>query len=147
MTTTTFCNEFETQFAKERTFGGMVLLFTITDCTIEITPEGAAPTGSHIGPLVHCQLLKRVAKLLTLFVCCHQGCRGRARGRIWGARLVLAPDHHKLIHKSSIGHDRVDGGKGEVLMLGSKLGKEIRVACVNGTKEEHDLEDGWNGHG
>jgi hypothetical protein len=32
-------------------------------------------------------------------------------------------------------------------MLGSELGKEIRVACVNGTKEEHDLEDGWNGHG
>ncbi len=33
-----------------------------------------------------------------------------------------------------------------VLMLGSELGKEIRVACVDGTKEEHDLEDGWNGH-
>ncbi len=32
-------------------------------------------------------------------------------------------------------------------MLGSKLGKETRVVCVNGMKEEHDLEDGWNGHG
>ena len=32
-------------------------------------------------------------------------------------------------------------------MLGSKLGKEISIACMNGTKEEHDLEDGRNGHG
>ncbi len=129
------------------TFDGMVLLFTITDCTIEITPEGAMPTGSHIGQLVRHQPLKRVAKLLTLFVRCHQGCRGRGRGRIQGAQLVLAPNYHELIHKSSIGHGGVDGGKGEILMLGSKLGKEIRVACVNGMKEEHDLEDGWNGHG
>jgi hypothetical protein len=32
-------------------------------------------------------------------------------------------------------------------MLGSKMGKEISVACVNGTKKEYDLEDGRNGHG
>jgi hypothetical protein len=120
----------------------MVLLFTIADCTIKITPEGATPTGCHIGLLVHCQPLKRVVKLLTLFVCCHQGCRGRAKGRILGARLVLAPNHHEPIHRSSIGHNRFTRVNGEVLMLGSKLGKEIRVACMNGTKEEHDLEDG-----
>ena len=121
-----------------------MLLLTITDCTIEITLEGAMPMGSHIPRLVRCQPLKRVAKLLTLLVSSDQGRRRRSRGRIRGAWLLLAPDHHELVHKASIGHDGVDSSKGEVLVFGSKLGKEICIASVHGTKKEHDLENGRN---
>ncbi len=124
---TTYVNQLETKLSKERTFGGMMLLLTITDCTIEIIPEGARLMGSHIPRLIRCQPLKRVAKLLTLLVSSDQGRRRRSRGRIRGAWLLLAPDHHELVHKASIGHDGVDSSKGEVLVFGSKLGKEICV--------------------
>ncbi len=45
--TTDVLDDLETQLAKKRTFKGVVFLLATAECAIEITFEGATPTGSH----------------------------------------------------------------------------------------------------
>jgi hypothetical protein len=46
----------------------------------------------------------------------------------------------------SIGDDGVNGGKREVLLLRHELSKKVGIVDMHGPQEEHDLEDGRNGH-
>ena len=124
-TVTTDVDNFETKLAKERTFERVVLLLASAEHAIETTFQGATPMGSHKPRVISCQLLERVPELLTLLISSDRGRCGRSKGRTRGAQLLLSPNHYVLIHEASISHDGVDSGKGEVLVLRGKLGKEI----------------------
>ena len=61
-----------------------------------------------------------------------------------GTRFTLGANRNETIHVFRIRQDRIDGRGRKILLLGGKLIEKTLVAWVNGTQEEHDLENLWN---
>ena len=70
-------------------------------------------------------------------------CRRRrsARGGRRENWFALGANRNETIHVFRIRQDRIDGRSRKILLLGGKLIEKTLVAWVNGTQEEHDLEN------
>jgi hypothetical protein len=58
--------------------------------------------------------------------------------------FALGSNRDKAIHIFCIRQDRINGRCRKILLLGGNLYKEAVIAWMNGTQEEHDLENLWN---
>ncbi len=61
-------------------------------------------------------------------------------------RFAIRTDGGKLIHKFCIGHHRINRCRQQVFLLGSKLIQKALIGRMDGTQEEHDLENLRDGH-
>ena len=112
--------------------------------TIEATLERTLPTRDYARGIVGRKPLPWSAILFAVLVSDHGRSGGSAKGRAGSEGLLRATDHHKLIHKPSVGHYQVDGSACEVFLLGRKLREEVMIAGMQRPKDEHDLQDRRN---
>jgi hypothetical protein len=95
----------------------VVFLFPTAKCTIEATAERTLPTGLDKPRIVSRQPLKRIPKLLAIFIRSDGSRRRTARSVAGSAGLGFPLDELELIHELRIADNRIDRGDGEILML------------------------------
>jgi hypothetical protein len=93
--------------------------------------------------LVRRQPLPGRAMLLAILISDNRSRRGRTRSgwsENWCA-LALGAKRNEAVHLFRIRQDQIDRRCRKILVLGGKLIKKTLVAWVNGTQEEHGLEN------
>ena len=103
------------------------------------------PTSQDPRRVIGCKTFPCGTKLLLVLVSGGGQINGIVRRHAFLTRLGPRPNQSKFVHKSSIGHDRVDGNARKILLLGPELSKKVIVPGMKSTEEEHDLEDGGDG--
>ena len=116
----------------------------VANGAVEISLHRAAPTRGNAAWRARRQPLPWRVMLIAILI---SNDRRRRRSTRSGWRenwFALGANRNETIHVFRIRQDRIDGRGRKILLLGGKLIEKTLVAWVNGTQEEHDLENLWN---